>query len=251
MARQRGAIKLTGLLGGISFYKSQDGYLAREKGGVSAERIESDPAFARTRENNNEFGNASLGSKIIRDAVKNTGGFAMDNRVAARLTAKCMEVVHSDTTSARGFRNMVDGDDELLEGFEFNVRSQLPTRFTGQASETIDRVTGKLDVALDPYIPVNAIAAPAGTTHFKIVSAGLEVDFATGLVTADAQSSAMIAYDATATAALTLSNTVTANSTKVLILCWGIEFYQEVNGSQYVLNNGAYNSYQIVAVSQV
>ena len=45
MARQKSIIKLDGTIGGITFYKSKDGYLAREKGGVSAERIKNDPTF--------------------------------------------------------------------------------------------------------------------------------------------------------------------------------------------------------------
>ena len=56
MAQQSGIIPLKGTLGNITFYKSKEGYLAREKGGVSAERIASDPAFQRTRENGAEFG---------------------------------------------------------------------------------------------------------------------------------------------------------------------------------------------------
>ncbi|MCC6760406.1 MAG: hypothetical protein IT252_04285, partial [Chitinophagaceae bacterium] len=48
MARQKGIIKLDGTIGGITFYKSQDGYLAREKGGVEGDRIANDPSFART-----------------------------------------------------------------------------------------------------------------------------------------------------------------------------------------------------------
>ena len=56
MAKQKGIIKLDGTIGGITFYKSQDGYLAREKGGVPAEKIANDPAFQRTRENGEEFG---------------------------------------------------------------------------------------------------------------------------------------------------------------------------------------------------
>ena len=51
MAQQKGIIKLDGTIGGITFYKSKDGYLAREKGGVSADRIANDPNFQRTREN--------------------------------------------------------------------------------------------------------------------------------------------------------------------------------------------------------
>ena len=43
MARQKGIIKLKGTIGGITFYKtSQDGHLAREKGGIEKSRIETD-----------------------------------------------------------------------------------------------------------------------------------------------------------------------------------------------------------------
>ena len=49
MARQKGIIKFTGKIGDLSFYKSKDGFLALEKGGVEADRIKNDPAFARTR----------------------------------------------------------------------------------------------------------------------------------------------------------------------------------------------------------
>jgi hypothetical protein len=51
MAKQKGIIKLKGTLGDITFYKSQDGFLAREKGGVDASRIANDANFQRTREN--------------------------------------------------------------------------------------------------------------------------------------------------------------------------------------------------------
>ena len=51
MAKQSGIIKLEGTIGDITFYKSQDGLLARAKGGVDASRIQNDAAFQRTREN--------------------------------------------------------------------------------------------------------------------------------------------------------------------------------------------------------
>jgi hypothetical protein len=45
MAKKKGAIKLDGTIGDITFYKTQDGYLAREKGCVTADCIAHDPAF--------------------------------------------------------------------------------------------------------------------------------------------------------------------------------------------------------------
>jgi hypothetical protein len=65
MAKQTGIIKLKGTIGGISFYKTSDGHLAREKGGVDKSRIQNDPAFQRTRENGAEFGRAGKGDKVI------------------------------------------------------------------------------------------------------------------------------------------------------------------------------------------
>ena len=70
MAKQTGIIKLKGTIGGISFYKTSDGHLAREKGGVDKSRIQNDPAFQRTRENGEEFGRAGKGGKVLRNAIR-------------------------------------------------------------------------------------------------------------------------------------------------------------------------------------
>jgi hypothetical protein len=51
MAKLKGIIKIKGTIGDITFYKSQGGYMAREKGDVDSKRIATDPAFQRTREN--------------------------------------------------------------------------------------------------------------------------------------------------------------------------------------------------------
>ena len=44
MTRQKGIIKLKGTIGNITFYKTKDGHLAHEKGGIDASRIASDPS---------------------------------------------------------------------------------------------------------------------------------------------------------------------------------------------------------------
>ena len=92
------------------------------------------------------------------------------------------------------------------------------------------------------------IAAPGGTTHFKVVSAGTEIDFENETFVMASQASAILPWDATATAALSLANAVTANSTHPLFLALGVEFYQEVNGQMYSLNNGSYNPLALIKV---
>jgi hypothetical protein len=51
MARQEDTILLTGLVDGLSYFKTKKGgYFVRRKSGVSRERIMSEPAFAQARE---------------------------------------------------------------------------------------------------------------------------------------------------------------------------------------------------------
>ena len=249
MAKQKGIIKLDGTIGGITFYKSQDGYLAREKGGVPADRIANDPAFQRTRENGEEFGRAGKAGKLLRNAIRAMLQNASDSRMVSRLTQKMVEVIQEDTTNPRGLRNVIDGEAELLEGFEFNISGKLGTTLYAPFTATIDRVAGTLTANIPAFVPINMLAAPGGSTHFKIVSAGAEVDFENETFVMDSQATAVLPWDATATAVINLANTVTANSTKPLFLALGIEFYQEVNGQMYPLKNGAYNALALVKVN--
>ena len=249
MARQKGIIKLKGTIGDITFYKTQDGHLAREKGGIDASRIKSDPAFQRTRENGSEFGRAGKAGKILRTALRALLLNSADGRMVSRLTQKMVQVIQADTISIRGMRNVIDGEAELLQGFEFNIRGKLGTSLFAPFTGAIDRVAGKISVNIAPFIPANMIAAPSGTTHFKIISAGAEVDFEAEIFVEKNSKTAIIPWDANLTLAIIQNNMVTAASTKPLFLALGVEFFQEVNGQMYSLKNGAFNPLALVAVS--
>jgi len=249
MARQKGIIKLKGTIGDITFYKTQDGHLAREKGGIDASRIKSDPAFQRTRENGSEFGRAGRAGKILRTALRALLINSADGRMVSRLTQAMVKVIQADMVSLRGLRNVIDGEAELLSGFEFNIRGKLGTSLFAPFVGAIDRVSGEITVDLAEFIPANMIAAPSGTTHFKIISAGAEIDFELETFVEAHSETAILPWDAVPTLAITQTNVVTPASTKPLFLAVGIEFYQEVNGQMYSLKNGAYNPLALVAVS--
>lgn len=251
MAQQKGIIKLDGTIGGITFYKSKDGYLAREKGGVSADKIANDPAFQRTRENGAEFGRAGKAGKVLRTSLRALLQNASDSRMVSRLTTEMLKVVQADTTNTRGQRNVIDGEAELLQGFEFNINGKLGTTLYAPFTAAIDRAAGSLTVDIPAFVPIHMIAAPGGSTHYKIISAGVEVDFENETYVVDSQDTAIQPWDATATAAISLANAVTAASTHPLFLALGIEFYQEVNGQMYPLKNGAFNALALVKVSGV
>ena len=251
MARQKGIIKLKGTIGDITFYKTQDGHLAREKGGIDASRIASDPAFQRTRENGSEFGRAGKAGKMLRTALRPLLLNSADGRMVSRLTQAMVKVIQADLVSERGLRNVIDGEAELLFGFEFNIRGKLGTSLFAPFVGSIDRVAGEIKVDIASFVPANMLAAPTGTTHFKIISGGAEVDFEAETYVVATSETAILPWDSTPTTAISQVNAVTANSTKPLFLTLGVEFYQEINGQMYPLKNGAFNPLSIAKVSGV
>ena len=177
MAKQKGIIKLKGTIGDITFYQSKDGFIAREKGSLNANRIATDPSFKRTRENGSEFGRAGKAGKVLRTALRHLLQNASDSRMVSRLTKHMVKVIQADTTSIRGMRNVIDGEAELLQDFEFNLGGKLSTSFFAPYTAIIDRVAGTLTVNIPSFNPAAMITAPSGTTHFKIVTAGASIDF--------------------------------------------------------------------------
>lgn len=248
MARQSGIIKLKGTIGDISFYKTTDGHLAREKGGVDANRIANDPAFIRTRENGSEFGRAGKGGKLLRNALRILMQNASDKRVTSRLTKDLLYIIKTDGVNERGLRTLVDGDLNLLSGFEFNLNGKLGTTLYAPYVNDFDRVSGDATLGLAPFSPILRIAAPSGTTHYKIVMGASELDFENEVSTFESDATAILPYTAADTLAIALTATVTANSVLPVVQVVGVEFYQEVNGQMYTLKNGAYNALAVVTV---
>lgn len=240
---------LEGTIGNVTFYKSKAGYLAREKGGVDGTRIATDPAFARTRENGSEFGRAGKAGRLLRTALRALLLSVNDTYMSGRLTREFVKVIRADQTSPRGQRNVIDGEAELLQGFEFNQNGRLGSTLYAPFTSSIDRVTGELSVEFPSFVPMNMIAAPAGATHYKINTAGVEVDFEAETFVVDLGSTGENILGANPSVMTTLTAIVTPTSTKPLFLAVGIEFFQQVNGVSYPLRNGAFNALSLVLVS--
>lgn len=248
MARQGSIIKLNGTIGGINFYKSKDGYLVREKGGVSAERIRKDPTFQRTRENGSEFGRAGSSGKILRNSIRPLLQKASDSRMVSRLTKEMIKVIQMDQTSPRGQRNVIDGEAVLLNGFEFNINGKLGNTLYAPKTLEITRTSGLCKVNIPAFAPTVMIAAPSGTTHFKLLSAAVAVDFEHGTFETQTNASDVIEWNDAETQDLILDHELSPNSVHPIFLMCGVEFYQDVNGQKYPLRNGAYNALSIVKV---
>lgn len=250
MARQKGIIKLKGTIGDLSFYKSKDGYLAREKGGVDAERIKNDPAFQRTRENGSEFGRAGKAGKLLRTAFRPLVLKIKDRLLTSRLTKQMLQVVKSDTENLRGERTVTAGDLGLIEGLDFNASGRLEATMYAPYEVAVDRVAGDATITVPGFVPSESMATPQGATHMKLLGAVSEMDFETDEFTFNSAFSEPLAIGTEAVEEQELSLSFNENATGEVVVAFGIEFYQEVNGEMYAIKNGAFNCLSLVKVDR-
>lgn len=251
MARQEGIILLTGLVGGLSYYKTKRGrYFLRRKSGVSRERIMSGPAFARVRENIACFRSATLAAKLVRQAF--TPLFACaDHQVSSRLTGRIVKVIQGDAKNPRDRRRVMDGDLSVLEGFGINRKSNLPSILDTSYSTSIDRPTGVMVIDIPSLIPENRLAFPSGATHYRLKSGAAAIDFVNNTYSVDFSESAVLPINEDTQAPLRLTHTLPPASRDPVFLVLGIAFLRMVNGTPHPVENAAYNAMAIVKTDAI
>lgn len=251
MAKQIGTFKAKGRIGDFSFYKSKEGAMVRLKGGVDAKRIKNDPAFARTRENGKEFGRAAKRGQLLRASLRSAISNSSDSRVCSRLLKAMLGVLKSDTISPRGERDVLHGDLTSLHGFEFNPVASLSSNLFIEPSLSLDRGTGEVTINLPDFNPIEAISIAAGASHFRFILGASDIDWNGSSYVSDIANENWIMLNAGAEAARSVVLNLPANTLGSIILVFGVEYGQEVNGQTYLLSNGAYNSLSIVMADKV
>ena len=248
MAKTSGIIKIEGTIDDLTFYKKDGATFVRKKGGVNKERIDSDPNFVRTRENNSEFKHNVSQAKLLRMAMGSLTFKAKDSKLSNRLMQTMSRIKNMDVTSARGQRKVslgitTDEGKNLLKGFDFNVNA--PLKGVLFSPFALDTATGS--ISFSSFLPAEQLRAPQGATHVSCEAAVLHLDFETG----DSE----IAYSPISNFVINLTpQTFTLTPTSVptgagrTFFLLHLSFYQEVNGLQYSLKNEEYNVLTIVEV---
>jgi hypothetical protein len=248
MARQKSLIKIEGTLDDLTFYKGENGYLVRRKGGVDKQRINTDPAFTRTRENGNEFSGIAKSGKILRRTLNPMLKKAKDNSAVSRLVSILSRVKNEDLVSERGKRNVAQGlttteGKNALKGFNFNKEAPLETVLL--TDYQLNTTTG--EVTIPNVNPTQNVATPQGATHISFTTAIAHVDFTTEEKRLEVSPTTTIPIDNTTTE-IVLSPVVGPIEDENLLFVIQIEYFQEINGVQYSLNNGSYNVLSILEV---
>lgn len=239
MAKNVGVVQLQGNLGNLNFTK--DGQVRQKPASrtVTAER---------TLENNSEFSTQAKATSLIGEAFRSCIANAKSRDWHNRLSKVSREVMKLDLTNPRGQRGIIDDETSLYQGFDFNGNAPIGRVMYAQISTTLDRTTGTCQAIIPVLTPAVSIAAPQGATHVRYIACSSEVDFENGNLSAKDAVSVFVTLNNLPQVAITLDLGVTENAAKPIFIGVGLEFYQEVNGQKYLLQNGQFNPFQIVAV---
>jgi len=251
MARQKGLLKIDGTIGGMTFYRTKDGLIVKEQLQSTKSKFDSDASYQRTRENAQEFSMAATSGKMLRDAIRSFMANSADSRVTSRLTQVMSYILKEDTTSDRGDRSVAKGlttvnGKAFLRNFNFNINAILGSVVFKQVD--LNPATGEM--SFSNLNPVNEVVYPQGATHVTFKNAFMSIDFSTGEAFVEYSSDYNLALNGAPADLLLETNAVPPlNPGMNAIYLLAVEFFQEVNGKQYSLKNGAYNCLEIVDVA--
>ncbi|WNM18045.1 hypothetical protein [Flavobacterium capsici] len=248
MPKQKGLVKIEGSLDDITFFKRKDAFLVRLKGGVSKERIMTDPAYKRTRENMSEFTNVVDSGKYLRNGCSVLVKSAFDGTLSNRLVRTLSVVKNLDSTSIRGERKVAVGIEtaagkQELKGFDFNFKSPLSSVLF--APYALDTANG--EVTINGLVPLDMLNYPPHATHVAFRTAFMNLDFGTGISAIRYSDVSTLPLDMhESNVSLVPSEVPPGGGDSYFLLL--VEFMQEMNGILYALNDGNYNSLTLLEV---
>lgn len=224
--------------------------MPQEKSTTIAQRIANDDNYARTRENMAEFERAVKAGSLLNDAFGEFTAEYSDNKVGNRLTTQLSKVIKADVTNLRGARTILDGDLQLLLGFEFNSRSKVRRILKCSYTTTVDRAAGTMSINVAQFPPRRRVKWSSGATHFSLIAYAAEIDFVAGSYVDSMTISPEMVLKSESQDALTLSCNIPANSSHVLIMALGVRFYQYINGALNDLFKISHNALSIILVDK-
>ena len=171
MARQKGIIKLKGTLQGFCHYKLNGRHIVRKASGPSRERINTDPAFANVKANNQEFAGAVLLSKAIRIGLGEVAVKFKDPYMASRLTGTCRSVIQQGNgVLGKREANLLNLPNKLI-GFELNKSQPFKQIYTATTKVECSTDRTEITINIPQSIEASVNRKPKNALHFKLTGA--------------------------------------------------------------------------------
>ncbi len=255
-AKQKSFIKIQGTVGDLTFYQKDGTHFLKTKSSISKEKIQSDPNFLRTRENNQEFAGSAKIAKGLRDGF-NDFKKMVDSNVTGRAVKMCNDILKRDAIGLRGKRSFLPvPNKDLIKAFAFSKNISFDSIFSVPFAATVNTDRNAVSITIQDFNAANAVSGPSGATHFKLINLlsvwssytyndnnkSYEATDAVNNSKNVASSSGYLALDAsvgsTTIIASNLNGAPVLPTDSALLSYIGIEFYQKVNNDYYLLASG-------------
>ncbi len=171
MARLKGALQVTGNIGGVSIYKMKgcNDPIVRVKGGVTREQIETLESCSKVRKNNKEWSGVAQMAGAIRRTVKPIAGLA-DYNFCGQLSAISKNIQKKDETMEPGQRSIhLSQYKELLSGFQLNEKHPFKSTALMPITWNIDRDKREATVGMEKSNPVYQLKNFTSLSNFRFV----------------------------------------------------------------------------------
>lgn len=181
MARIYGSNRILGTVGGVRHYRLPgcDFIIAAEKGGANANLIKNNPAFKRTRENNEEWKGVTLTAKTIKRRFGDNAKVVVNRFLIGALNKAMLKVLRSDPVGLRGSRSVLLSEHkEALDTIQYYYYKPFSDimKCRYEVDTSLDRKS--VMVRLTNLNPREQIKPPDGTSHFKFfLSIGVMSDY--------------------------------------------------------------------------
>lgn len=265
MATVRSLFDVSGNIGDVSMYTLAGKKYIRRATTLSADDIRSRPSFKRTRENMQEFGGAGRFARELRLGLSAVVKRYGDSRLYSRLQ-KVFTKLLKMSPGIRGQRPVdLVTHSQFLIGFPLNRGLSLDAVLQSTFVVTPNSTRNGVTLVLPAVNPDADLSIPEGATHYKVLVQVLGISnlvFDTDIMgyvpLNPAMSGAKALVDSgyfsvsvpmaaplTLLAELPGLPAMTADDSLVALV--GVEFYQEVSGTQWLLAAG--NAMDIVAIA--
>lgn len=172
MAIQTGNIKYRGSFKSIRNYVNlhDPNTYAGEKGGANRDLIMNNPAFARTRENMNEFAGCGKACKAIRQGLNNLLPDQTDSRFTARLMSLTKVINRHDIEGEHGKRGIFFSESRpIILGLVFNKLQGLADKWSKQfiVAHPVSKAEATLNVT---DFKLRSCDIPQGATFYRLLN---------------------------------------------------------------------------------
>lgn len=200
----------------------KEGYFQARKIGLTADRVHIDPRFHKTRLLAKEFAELAAYVKLIRAALSTVTTIKNN----ARLHGLLNRALQYDETHCCGSRKLVNGNLEILEGFNLNSKTALEDACKIEWDIVHHPLTQQTTVHIPSFVPEYYISPPEGIQYCRIYTIAAYIDIDQSSYTTEIRRTSLIPLKKIHFPAAKLTMPNTAKSGLLGIISLGVTWYE-------------------------